>query len=233
MKKFFSIIVAVLISVAMWGTQTYFYSGEATSTQWAKTAMSVSTDGFYEYIHITSTSAHQFKIGTSSDQWAYNYSYVTKGFNGTDVTEIGDYGSDNCYCWKGSAHYILVYYPNTIVNTTGKPIICASTTLPVFTYYMKNNWDGGDWTWREMTKDGSNYKLENVVFGGTGVNYNTAESETGQEWVAVGDILGDKIGALDTVTFVLNPSAGTVTVAVIWTIRASMCKVGQRRMCSG
>jgi len=215
MKKFFSIFVAVLISVAMWGAQTYYYSGEATSTQWAKTAMSVSTDGFYEYIHITSTSAHQFKIGTSSNQWAYNYSYVTKGFNGTDVTEIGDYGSDNCYCWKKSAHYILVYYPSTTVNTTSNPIICASTTLPVFTYYMKNNWDDGDWTWREMTKDGSNYKLENVVFGGTGVNYNTAESETGQEWVAVGDILGDKIGALDTVTFVLNPSAGTVTATLL------------------
>ena len=37
--------------------------------------------------------------------------------------------------------------------------------INVGTYYMKNNWDGGDWTWREMTKDGENYKLENVVFG--------------------------------------------------------------------
>ena len=120
----------MLLSVAMWAAQTYYYSGEGNGNGWAKTAMTVSTDGFYEYYHITSNTTHKFKIGTSSNQWAYNYTYVTKNFNGTNVAEVGDYGSDNCYCWKGSEHYILVYYPNTTINTSDKPIICASTTLP-------------------------------------------------------------------------------------------------------
>ena len=87
---------------------------------------------------------------------------------------------------------------------------------PTTTYYMKNNWEAGaDWTWKEMTQDGEIYKLENVVFGGTGVNYNTAESDEGAAWVAVDDILGDEIAAKDTVTFVLNPVKATVTATIV------------------
>ena len=83
-------------------------------------------------------------------------------------------------------------------------------------FYMKNNWNAGaDWTWKKMTKDGDNYKLENVVFGGSGVNYNTSETDEGAAWVEVADILGDKIAAKDTVTFVLNPTAKTVTATIV------------------
>ena len=83
-------------------------------------------------------------------------------------------------------------------------------------FYMKNNWNAGaDWTWKEMTKDGDNFKLENVVFGGSGVNYNTSETDEGAAWVEVADILGDKIAAKDTVTFVLNPTAKTVTATIV------------------
>lgn len=92
----------------------------------------------------------------------------------------------------------------------------ASTPIVEVTYYMKNNWDAGaDWTWKAMTKDGENYKLEKVVFGGTGVNYNTAESDEGSSWVPVANIAGDAISAKDTVTLVLDPAAGTVTATLI------------------
>ena len=84
-------------------------------------------------------------------------------------------------------------------------------------YYMKNNWNAGsDWTWKEMTPDNSGlYKLENVVFGGTGVNYNTEEVDATASWVPVDQFLGDKIGAKDTVSFVLDPVAGTVTATLL------------------
>lgn len=92
----------------------------------------------------------------------------------------------------------------------------ASTPIVEVTYYMKNNWDAGaDWTWKAMTKDGETYKLEKVVFGGTGVNYNTAESDEGSQWVALENIGGAAIAAKDTVTFVLDPAAGTVTATLI------------------
>ena len=107
--------------------ETYRYSGEKDG--WAGTVMTASTDGFYSYYGPV-TGGHQFKIGTSSNQWAYNHSYVSKGFNNTDIKDIGDWGSDNCYTWTSATHYILVYYPNTTINTTNKVKICASTVLP-------------------------------------------------------------------------------------------------------
>ena len=83
-------------------------------------------------------------------------------------------------------------------------------------YYLKNNWDGGSWTWREMTQVGADqYKLNNVVFGGSGVNFNTAESDEGATWVAMGDFTGDIVKALDTVNFDFTPSTGVVYVQVI------------------
>ena len=83
-------------------------------------------------------------------------------------------------------------------------------------YFMKNNWNGGEWSWKEMTAAENNtFKLEKVVFGGTGVNYNTAESDEGAEWVAVDAFAGDEIGALDTVTFVLDLAAEKKVKAIL------------------
>ena len=126
MRKFLSLLMMVAFSVAMFAN-SYWYRGVDNS--WGATAMTESTDGLYEYIQ-SSNNANQFKIATSEDSWDYGWTYVQAGFNSTDVTNIGDYGQDNCYCWQSGNYYILVYKPNTSVNTTANPIICASTTLP-------------------------------------------------------------------------------------------------------
>ena len=79
-------------------------------------------------------------------------------------------------------------------------------------YYMKNNWDKGDWAWKKMTAVGDGtFKLENVVFGGSGVNYNTSADDGGAVWVELAKFKGDAIAAGDKVTFTLDPTAGTVT----------------------
>lgn len=142
----------VAFSAAMFAN-SYWYRGGDNS--WGATAMTESTDGLYEYIQ-SSNNANQFKIATSEDSWDYGWTYVQAGFNSTDVTNIGDYGQDNCYCWQSGDYYILVYYPNTKINATDKPIICAATTLPeasvggdesgaiklTFTYYNSTTGDG-------------------------------------------------------------------------------------------
>lgn len=82
-------------------------------------------------------------------------------------------------------------------------------------YYLKNNWDGGEWTWKEMTKneeDGT-YLLEYAVFGGSGVNINTSASDEGARYVAAENIMTfdytifdvGVLGVLDTVAFVYDP----------------------------
>lgn len=82
-------------------------------------------------------------------------------------------------------------------------------------YYLKNNWGGEAWTWKEMTALGDGtYMLYNVVVGGEGVNRNTAESEEGASWFAWADIetfdasyAPATIGALDTVVIYFDPEA--------------------------
>ena len=125
-KSIFLFFAAFLCAVGM-NAETYRYSGEKDS--WAGTQMTVSADGYYSYYGPVS-GAHQFKIGTSSNQWAYNHSYVSKGFNNTDIKDIGDWSKDNAYCWSNSSHYILVYHPKTTINSGDKVKICASTFLP-------------------------------------------------------------------------------------------------------
>ena len=173
----------LLLGVGNAWANTYYYSGQGNGTNWAKKAMTVSTDGFYEYYLVSSTTTHQFKIGTSSNQYAYNKKYVSKNFNGTNIANIGDYGGDNCYCWQGSKHYILVYKPNTTINTSSNPKICAATYLPdnrectvyfvnkdswnsvnAYGWYYQNNTDGSNnaWPGKAMTNTGKTYNGKQI-----------------------------------------------------------------------
>ena len=75
-------------------------------------------------------------------------------------------------------------------------------------YYMKNNWDNGsEWYWKEMEKDDeTNYKLANVVFGGTGVNWKQGDNGT-EAWVELADIVvsgEEALEAKDTLDFILD-----------------------------
>ena len=113
------------------------------------------------------------------------------------------------------------------LNTAGEVKVIYKTGLfklegdfyvkpaPEVVYYLKNNWAAGEWAWKEMTKVGETYKLDSVVFGGNGVNYNTAESDENAVWVALADFAGDKIQAKDTVSLVLNPADSTITATLI------------------
>lgn len=132
-----SVILAVmmLLSTMLIGTVStvnaadiqYYYRGS--DNNWGASAMTQSTDGKYFYIQ-SSNATNQFKIAKSTTTYDYGYTYVRKGFNNTDVQNIGDYSKDNCYVWQSGTYYILVYVPGTDINTTNNPIICASTTLP-------------------------------------------------------------------------------------------------------
>ena len=90
----------------------------------------------------------------------------------------------------------------------------------VTNYYIKNNWDGGDWTWEMMipANDGLTYGYTGV-FGGSGVNINTAAADAGALWFAVEDfsftVLGYEPAAGDTIQFVYNPADTTLTAILV------------------
>ena len=151
-----------------------------------------------------------------------------KGYNElTEKTEgLDDVGNDHNIGFKlseaGKVQVIYTIKDNkTIFKLAGKFVTEGSGSgddpQPGTKYFMKNNWNGGaEWSWKEMTAAENNtFKLEKVVFGGTGVNYNTAESDEGAEWVAVDAFAGDEIGALDTVTFVLDLAAEKKVKAIL------------------
>lgn len=112
---------------------TYYIVGDQISNWGEFKSMTASEDGTYSYYENTYDSL-EFKI-TPETNWTteYNYNNVNNGFNCADVVleEIATSGSDkaNIKCTANPC-YIIVYYPNTSLNTTGEPIICAATTLP-------------------------------------------------------------------------------------------------------
>ena len=150
----------------------------------------------------------------------YGYKVVEQG----SWTEyFPNIGGDNAYISVEAAGVYTITYTYTVATSQCVAITTKTGDIPGpidpptpgTVYYMKNNWEGGEWTWKEMTQDGDIYKLENVVFGGYGVNYSTSMEDLDPAWVAVDDILGDEIAAKDTVTFVLNPVKATVTATIV------------------
>ena len=142
MKKILTLFTALLLFGSMTVVQAtdYYYRGNQNS--WSATKMTPSSDGYYAYFSAksyanNSNTNNNFKIATGTSSWDYNNGYVTRGFNNTDIKNtsgnksIGlNWDGDNICIYCTSNFYILIYFPNTAINTTNKPIICASTTLP-------------------------------------------------------------------------------------------------------
>jgi len=142
MKKLLTLFTALLLlgGTMMVQATDYYYRGNQNS--WGASLMTPGEDGYYAYFSANGYSNNgnknnNFKISNSTDSWDYNNGYVTRGFNETDIKNtsgdksIGlDWDNDNICVYCTSDFYILVYFPNTTINTTNNPIVCASTTLP-------------------------------------------------------------------------------------------------------
>ena len=81
-------------------------------------------------------------------------------------------------------------------------------------YYLKHNFDGENWEWKEMTmQDEDTYILENIVIRSEYFNLNTAASDEGSRDINLANIKGYlpdysevTLGVLDTVVFMYTPS---------------------------
>ncbi|MBQ0136915.1 MAG: InlB B-repeat-containing protein [Bacteroidales bacterium] len=122
---------------AKW-SQAYYYH-EAWTSDWAANEMTPSDDGTYWYWYTyKSDQKRQFKI-QKNGTW-YGYTYNSPGFHCTDITDMNTddtwgVGENSAVFYNGNdRYYIIVYVPNTGVNKTNNPIICASTFLPESSY---------------------------------------------------------------------------------------------------
>ena len=138
---------------------------------------------------------------------------MVKGFS--DLTTVADgltADNDGNICFTlAEAGNVSVHYDGEYFFLNGNfyvvPVVSAD-------YYMKNGWDGGEWTWKAMTLNEGTYFLENVVVGGDGVNLNNAATDEGASWITWAEIEtydtsyeAATISALDTVVFMFDPEA--------------------------
>jgi len=137
MKKIFSTFLIALLSVTMFATNSYWFVGGPYG--WgAPEAMNVSEKGYYEYLQLDQQEGTiEFKIQLESGVWtgALGRDNTTPGYAGTDLTNMNypgnDWGTDNAAIYYvDGPFYVIVFKPNTDINDSGNPIICASTTLP-------------------------------------------------------------------------------------------------------
>lgn len=84
------------------------------------------------------------------------------------------------------------------------------------TYFLKHNWAGaGNWTWKEMTREGetSIYNLRDI-YGGTGCNYNSYAADGGSTWVASPTLVGNPATG-DSAVFTFDAETSTITITRI------------------
>lgn len=87
-------------------------------------------------------------------------------------------------------------------------------------YFLKNNWGEADWSWKQATRDSEGlYRLENVVYGGTGVNFNTVAADNDDSKFVAHENLkytnGSAIAPYDTLNFVLDPANDTIWAELV------------------
>ncbi len=142
MKKILTLFTALILfgSMTVSNATDYYYRGN--QNNWSEAVlMTPSEDGFYAYFNALSyanngNKNNEFKISLTADSWDYNCSIASPGFNGTDITNMNSSsnswgnGDWNNAIYHTTDFYILVYYPNTEINSSADPVMCASTTLP-------------------------------------------------------------------------------------------------------
>lgn len=156
------------------------------------------------------------------------YNYLKDSGTGihSSVTKNNCTQVDPKFVDAANGNYTLGEGSPALTMNDGQPIgdpRWVPSVEPEVKYYLKNNWDAAsDWTWKEMTKiEDDNYQLK-AVFGGTGVNVNTAESDEGSDWYPIENISTFDVNveqttlkAKDTVVFVYTPSEKSLAAIVV------------------
>lgn len=103
-----------------------------------------------------------------------------------------------------------------------KPIYVKLDEQCSLNYYLKNKWDADEWTWEKATAAGDGtYRLENVIFGGNGINYNFMEDNEGASWkeytqIKYMDGAQEKVVSVyDTINLVLDPVNDTIWAEMV------------------
>lgn len=160
-------------------------------------------------------------------QWTYQpmtqegTNYVYTGIWGGSGANIADNEDGNNADWFTQAQISgaadahsgdevkFTYDPTTSslsleILTSGEPPVLDG-------WYVKHPWNGGDWTWEQMTQEGDLYKYTGL-FGGNGANVSQNVNESDPTWRTQDEIGASGIAVGTEVTFVYNPATGSLYI---------------------
>ncbi len=132
MHVFRTLLTSALLLLCSLTSYANEYRLNAASTSWSWAEFTVSAEGFYEYYETTVTPEFWFNLGSHTSGNILATSVATSpGFNGTDIASVGGSSNGMYYVDPSPDHYyVIVWYPNTAMNSNNYPAICASTSLP-------------------------------------------------------------------------------------------------------
>ena len=114
------------IAKAVFGKKYYYRGGK---NSWGATQMTCHESGYYAYYNATS-GEHEFKITPNSDNYTGACNTFDNSYGNITLTNVDDgYGGQNVKSPGATDHYIMIFYPNTAVNSESYPVIAAGTEL--------------------------------------------------------------------------------------------------------
>ncbi len=82
-------------------------------------------------------------------------------------------------------------------------------------YYIKNNFNGAGWAWYPMTEESEGVWVFEGVFGGSGVNVNTADNDEDAAWLPISDITCDgTLATGQTVKFIYTVASASMAAEI-------------------
>ena len=175
------------------------------------------------YLNATSaTGSNNLKVVAALDEYAYFTIAIEEG-----VTTVTCTGKESRNILYQNGNTCFSCYNNQTAQQYIKPNLyklVEGDTPSYPKYFLKNNWgEGIEWTWKETTRDDEGiYHLPNVVYGGTGINFNTVADDEGAEFVEHDNIqiissskAPAKLLLCDTVNLSLDPNAKTISAQIL------------------
>ncbi len=198
---------------------TYYIVGDFNGWTVAN-AIELTTNDEVNYTVQLDTLWGGFKITTARD-W---YHSVYGASSSSVLLSVGD--TISIFLEEGDSYsninvagaYVNAVLSFSITNNTSQ-LTFVSGTIQDNTYYIKNNWNGGEWTWQEMTLVGTTNLYEyKGVFGSSGVNINTTNSDENASWLPIDTwvLNSDFVPTSgDSLLFIYDPDESTLLVDLI------------------
>lgn len=205
MKKLFSFVCALVCAMSL-SAADYYIAGDSETlfgASWNanKLKLTANEGGTYSHTFTTCEIGTQYEFKVTDGTWDNSWGYGALESVPDGVTN----GNGNIKCTTYDATMTVVFNPTTNKITLTGVFVNSGDPIPT-TYYMKHNWYGAGWSWKELTDNGDGTYSIRERYGASGCNWHTSASDNGSNWVG-SPTLVDNPTEGDSAVFTLTPTA--------------------------